>query len=435
MMTPPPALRNTGTTAWQPRKTPLTLTANVRSNSSSPISIIGLLMWVVPALLTRMSRPPNAESVSATAAAKSAFLVTSQRMAMALLPMARAAALAASTLMSASATRAPSRANVSAMHLPMPDPAPVTKAVLPSRRILLAPFRHDAVFFCPAEPVLGAGARLVFAADPARIAGTVDCLEHGGIIDLAFVGLPARRHRGDLHVADHGEEFFEALEQIARHDLHVVEIELDAHIRRADLGDNVGGVLDPAQEIARPVARIDRFDQQRDVGLGGVGRGALEVFDENGLRRRALLGRHRAGHAMDGAAADRRHIIERALEGCVPIALAPRQCGETEFRALRRVDAELCQVMPLQLGRHRRRRDVIRKLQLDGGETRSSSSAEALDQRALGEKMAEIGGKAGHGVSWLFGDGSSSSCPAIAGKGDHPKGGGRGAGGDVISMM
>jgi hypothetical protein len=124
-----------GTTAWQPRNTPLTFTAKVRSNSSSPISIIGLLMWVVPALLTRMSRPPNADSVSATAAAKSAFLVTSQRMAMALLPIARAAAFAASTLMSASDTRAPSRANVSAMHLPMPDPAPVTKAVLPSRRI------------------------------------------------------------------------------------------------------------------------------------------------------------------------------------------------------------------------------------------------------------------------------------------------------------
>ena len=107
---------------------------------------------------------------------------------------------------------------------------------------------------------------------------------------------------------------------------------------------------------------------------------------------------------MDGAAADRHHIIERALEGRVPIALAPRQRGETEFRALRRVDAELRQVVPLQLGRHRGRRDVIRKLQLDRGKTRGGSSAEALDQRALGEQMAEIGGKAGHGVSWLLGE-------------------------------
>ena len=93
-------------------------------------------------------------------------------------------------------------------------------------------------------------------------------------------------------MADHGEEFFKALEQIAGHDLHVIEIELDAHIRRADFGDDIGGVLDAAQEIARPVALIDWLDQQRDVRLGRVGCGALEIFDENGLRRRPLFRRH-----------------------------------------------------------------------------------------------------------------------------------------------
>jgi len=45
-----------------------------------------------------------------TAAAQSALLVTSLLIAMALLPIARAAAFAASTLISTSATRAPSRA-------------------------------------------------------------------------------------------------------------------------------------------------------------------------------------------------------------------------------------------------------------------------------------------------------------------------------------
>src|ERR1700719_3578035 len=117
--------------------------------------------------------------------------------------------------------------------------------------------RHDAVFFCPAEPVFGAGAWLVFAADPARIAGTVDGFEHGRIIDLALVGLAAGRHCGDLHVADDWEEFFESLEQIAGDDLHVIEIELNAHVGRNDFGDDIGGVLDTAEEIARPVARID----------------------------------------------------------------------------------------------------------------------------------------------------------------------------------
>src|ERR1700685_1865757 len=286
--------------------------------------------------------------------------------------------------------------------------------------VTLLSSRHDAVFFCPAEPVFGAPAWLVFAADPARIAGAVDRFEHGGIIDLAFVGLAAGRHRGDLHVADDGEELFEALEQIAADDLHVIKIELDAHIGRADLGDDIGGMLDAAQEIARPVARIDRLDQQRDVGLGRVGCGALEIFDENGLRRRPLFRRHGAGHAMNGTAADRRDVFERALKSYVPIALASRQRGKTEFRALRRVDAELREAMPLELGRHRRRRDIIRKLELDRGKARSGSSAETLDQRALGEQMAEIGGKARHGVSWLLGETYLLILPRDSGEGGPP---------------
>ena len=81
MMTPPPALRNTGTTAWQPRNTPLTLTAKVRSNSSSSISSIGLLTCVVPALLTRMSSAAERRQRFLDRAAKSAFLrhVAAQR--------------------------------------------------------------------------------------------------------------------------------------------------------------------------------------------------------------------------------------------------------------------------------------------------------------------------------------------------------------------
>ena len=90
---------------------------------------------------------------------------TSQRSAMALLPIARATFLAASASISTTATRAPSRAYVSAMHLPMPEPAPVTRAVLPSRRIPHLPalfsrllisrfsvcFRHDPVRLSPSR--------------------------------------------------------------------------------------------------------------------------------------------------------------------------------------------------------------------------------------------------------------------------------------------
>jgi hypothetical protein len=57
-----------------------------------------------------MSSAPKAATVSPTTPSISAFLLTSKRSAMALLPIARAADFAASPSMSAKATRAPSRA-------------------------------------------------------------------------------------------------------------------------------------------------------------------------------------------------------------------------------------------------------------------------------------------------------------------------------------
>ncbi len=99
---------------------------------------------------------------------------------------------------------------------------------------------------------------------------------------------------------------------------------------------------------------------------------------------------------MDRRAAYRGDVIERARERGVEIALAAGQRGKAEFRTLRRVDAELRQAVPGQLRLHRRRRDVIRKLQLDRGKSGSRRRGKALDQRTFGEQMAEIGGKARH---------------------------------------
>jgi hypothetical protein len=47
-------------------------------------------------------------------------------------------------------------------------------------------------------------------------------------------------------MADQGAEFFETSDQVAADDLHVIKIELDAQVGRADLADYVGGVLDMA---------------------------------------------------------------------------------------------------------------------------------------------------------------------------------------------
>ena len=190
-----------------------------------------------------------------------------------------------------------------------------------------------------------------------------------------------------------------------------------------------------------------------------LGRGrcrARQIGDKRFLRRRPLVGRHDACHAMDRAAADRDDIIERAGKRGLEIALASGQRGETEFRTLRRVDAEWREAVLFQFGLHRGGRRVIGKLQLDRGEAASRRGAEALEQRIFGEQMAEIGGKARHhnvpGVSSLCAKRSadradetiaagaffilpplptrSFSRPTLVGRGDRTKCGGRGAGVD-----
>ena len=138
------------------------------------------------------------------------------------------------------------------------------------------------------------------------------------------------------------------------------------------------------------------------LALAAAAAARVDIGDEDRFRRRPLVDRHDAGHAMDRGAADRRDVIERAGEGRVEIALAAGQRGKPEFRALRRVDAELRQAMPLSSAFTADGGDVIGKLQLDGRKARRRRGAETLDQRAVGEQMAEIGGKARHFMSLAF---------------------------------
>src|SRR4029079_19176680 len=93
------------------------------------------------------------------AASTSARWETSQRTAIARLLIAAAAAREARSSMSTKATRAPSRANVSAMPLPKPEPAPVTSATLLSRRMSFPFQRHDPGWR-PCGWLTGDGARL-----------------------------------------------------------------------------------------------------------------------------------------------------------------------------------------------------------------------------------------------------------------------------------
>src|SRR5262249_55773299 len=175
-------------------------------------------------------------------------------------------------------------------------------AALPAVALLLAGF--DSINPRPAQALFGSCARAVFAPDPFAVAETIERGEDLGIVHLALVGLAPRRHRRDLHMADERQMFLEPPNEIAADDLGVIEVELDAYVRPLPLGDEAGRLLGAGEEIVRPVARIDRLDQQRDVFLlRGIG-DAREIPDEGRLRGRPLLRRHLAGEAMDLAAAD-----------------------------------------------------------------------------------------------------------------------------------
>src|SRR5664279_2504929 len=111
----------------------------------------------------------------------------------------------------------------------------------------------QAISLAPAQPVLGAPARPVFRADPALVAERIHRREYAWVIDLALVRLVARGHGRALQMADHRQMLLQAVEEVAAHDLHMIKIELDAQVRPADFGDDVGGVLDAVEEIIRPV--------------------------------------------------------------------------------------------------------------------------------------------------------------------------------------
>ena len=193
----------------------------------------------------------------------------------------------------------------------------------------------------------------------------------------------------------------ETPEQIAAHDLRVIEIELDADIGFARLGDDVGGVLHAIEEVVRPVAIVDRLDQKRDPLFGRKIGGARQIGDKGPLRRRPLVHRHEAGETMDGAATDGHDVVQRLREQRVEVALAiwHRRQPELPLTAALGVDPEHGEAMAFDLGPESRCRRGVGKLPLDREKAAGGRGSGSLDQRTLREKIGNIGSKTGHWTS------------------------------------
>src|SRR5262245_30282735 len=209
-----------------------------------------------------------------------------------------------------------------------------------------------------------------------------------------------RRHCRTLQVANYRKEFLETTDQVAADNLHVIEIELHADIWLAGLCDNICRVFHMIEKIIWPVATVYRLDEQTDVPRRRTVGGDGKVFNKYPVGRRALLRRDLARETMNRAGANLARIIERAVEQRQPILLARRHGSESEFAfATRRcIQAQNGELVFLYRCLYRGRRHVVRKLQLDGLETGCRGGINPFEQWSFGEQIAEIGGKARHGL-------------------------------------
>src|SRR5690606_22066527 len=118
------------------RKAPLRCTPSTASQSSSDI-LNSRLSRVIPALLTRMCRPPSSSTTRCTAASTDAASATSQPTPIALVaPRSAAVAAACNSSRSSTATAAPSCAKRRAVPAPMPRAAPVTITTRSWKRVM-----------------------------------------------------------------------------------------------------------------------------------------------------------------------------------------------------------------------------------------------------------------------------------------------------------
>src|SRR3546814_16138229 len=91
-------------------------------------------------------------------------------------------------------------------------------------------------------------------------------------IELAAARTAAVRRIGDLDMRRAGQLALEALDDVAVGDLGMVEVELQAQVRRADLADDALGLVIVVQVEAGNIAPVDRPGHQRPPAPGKHGR-------------------------------------------------------------------------------------------------------------------------------------------------------------------
>src|SRR4030095_5241365 len=172
------------------------------------------------------------------------------------------------------------------------------------------PGRH-AILARPAEAILRAAARAIFGANPTPIAELIHAFEYGRVVAPPLVRVLTRWHSRHCKMANHRKDCLETMDQVSADNLHMIEIELHADICFADLCDNVCRVLHMIEKIIRPVATVNRLDEQRYVPRRRTVGGYAKVFNKYPVGRRTLLRRDLSREGMNCGGANIARIIQR----------------------------------------------------------------------------------------------------------------------------
>src|SRR4029077_18470424 len=181
----------------------------------------------------------------------------------------------------------------------------------------------------PSQAFDRARPRLVFAADPTRIAAIVDVLKQKLVVYLAGAGLIAPGIVGKLHVSNARQVPGDGSGELTLRTLHVIDIVLEPKIWLADSLEEIESLVGPGQMEAGNVIGVDRFDQQLDSGSIECAGGEPQIFgnclfDPSGID----ACRSNSDETIELAALQRARILDRRADAVLDLALASGQTGD-----------------------------------------------------------------------------------------------------------
>src|SRR6188508_327987 len=248
---PLPCSTITGMTCRQHRNGPFMSRLMVRSQTDGSTSVTGLSSRSEPpAQLSSTSMRPNASLACRTICLTLSSSVTSVRTKRAPAPASRALVSPSVASISATTTFAPSATNCLADARPMPEPAPVITATLPSRRFIDPSPRYSSTPEPLARDRRAVAHRLELGPD--------HVLGHLGVADDGAEAAIGPGHDA-LAVADgaHG-----ALQPLGDH-LRVLDIIVRRLDHAADQGHAIGQLLGPERVDLVAVTRVGEGQAER----------------------------------------------------------------------------------------------------------------------------------------------------------------------------